>query len=409
MEITAVGVDISKGFSTVSIKRPDGKTVLPPFHVTHDVTGLSGLVQTLRDVGGKIRIVMEHTGSYWQPVAMTLKKAGFYVSVVNAMLLHKFSDNTLRGGKTDAVDARKLASYALAFWEDLREYSTEDETRQMLKLQSRLYERTQEAGIALCNALISLTDQTFPNVNRLFSSGHRSNGHVKWVDFVKRFWHRDCITIYSLGAFSDVYRKWCAKEGYRFSQADAEKVYGAAREAVAILPKNDSTKLLITQSVNGLNAIYDTLQVICGELERLASLLPEYETVMSMQGAGKITGPQLMAEIGDVRRFTHKSALVAFAGLDASPYQSGSFDSKSRRITKRGSPHLRKTLFQIACALLRRADPDNRVFQFMDRKRAEGKHFYVYMVAGAAKFFRIYYAQTKECLTKLDTDVPSAA
>ena len=52
--------------------------------------------------------------------------------------------------------------------------------------------------------------------------------------------------------------------------------------------------------------------VIC-----LASMLLEFDVVMAMQGAGEITGPQLMAEIGDVRRFTHKGALAAFAGMDA--------------------------------------------------------------------------------------------
>lgn len=58
------------------------------------------------------------------------------------------------------------------------------------------------------------------------------------------------------------------------------------------------------------------------EMDRLASMLPEYELVMGMEGIGKVTGPQLMAEVGDVRRFSHKGALVAYAGVDASPYQS---------------------------------------------------------------------------------------
>ena len=146
-----------------------------------------------------------------------------------------------------------------------------------------------------------------------------------------------------------------------------------------------------------------------GEMLRLASLLPEFEVVMSMQGAGEITGPQLMAEIGDVRRFTHKGALVAFAGVDAPPFQSGSFDSKSRHVSKRGSPHLRRTLFQITSVLLQHSDPDNPVFQFMDRKRAEGKHFYVYMVAGAAKFLRIYYARVKAHLDALEAQTTEAA
>ena len=190
----------------------------------------------------------------------------------------------------------------------------------------------------------------------------RSNGHFKWVDFVKRFWHKACVADLSIAAFSDAYRKWCARSGYRFSTSDAEKFHRHARNAVAIFPKSDSTKLLITQAVDSLNAVYDSLHILRGEMLRLASLLPEFDVVMAMQGVGEITGPQLMAEIGDVRRFTHKGALVAFAGMDAPPFQSGSFDAKSRRISKRSSPHLRRTLFQIASTILQHSDPPTRSF-----------------------------------------------
>jgi transposase len=178
---------------------------------------------------------------------------------------------------------------------------------------------------------------------------------------------------------------------------------------VATFPKNDSTKLLIAQAADSLNAVYDALYILRGEMLRLASLLPEFDVVMAMQGAGEVTGPQLIAEIGDVRRFTHKGALVAFAGMDAPPFQSGTFDSKSRRISKRGSPNLRKTLFMVVSTILQHSDPANPIFQFMDKKRAEGKHFYVYMVAGAAKFLRIYYARVKAHLMALKADANTAA
>ncbi|NCE66575.1 IS110 family transposase, partial [Pseudoflavonifractor sp. 524-17] len=78
-----------------------GEVVLTPFQVEHDAVGLFGLVKTLRGVGGDIRVVMEHTGMYWHPIALALKEAGFFVSVVNAMLIHDFSDNSLRKVKTD--------------------------------------------------------------------------------------------------------------------------------------------------------------------------------------------------------------------------------------------------------------------------------------------------------------------
>ena len=408
-EITAVGIDVSKGKSTVAVRRPGGEIVMMPFVVLHTAEDLAELTNTLRSIGGEIRVVMEHTGMYWRPIALALKEAGFFVSVVNAMLIHDFSDNSIRKIKTDRADSLKIANYALTFWQELRDYSVEDETRQMLNIQSRLYERTLNSSVALRNGLISLLDQTFPGANKLFDEQRTKAGHIKWVDFVRRFWHKDCVAASSFSSFADTFQKWCKRTGYHYSLSDAKRIHGIARNSVATLAKNDSTKLLITQAVDSLNAVYDTLQILRSEMQRLASLLPEYEIVMGMQGAGPITGPQLMAEIGDVRRFTSKGALVAFAGVDAPPFQSGSFNSKSRHVSKRGSPHLRRVLFTICSVILQHSDPENAVFQFMDKKRAEGKHFYVYTVAGGAKFLRIYYAKVKEYLNTLDSQTGCVA
>lgn len=389
--ITAVGIDVSKGKSVVAARRPGGEVILPPTQVNHTAEELAHLVDRLRKIGGDIRIVMEHTGMYWRPIAHALKEAGFFVSVVNAILIHNFSNNSLRKVKTDKADALKIANYCLAFWTELRNFSDEDETRQMLKMQCRLYERTQKTSVELRNGLISLLDQTFPGINKVLPSPYCSKrGHYKWVDFVKTFWHKDCVKKHSLNAFSNSYQRWCKKEGYRFREAEAEKIYNAAQNAVATFPANESTELLIVQAVDCLNAVYESKAVLRAEMRGLASLLPEYEVVMTMQGAGDITGPKLMAEIGDVRRFTSKRALVAFAGVDAPPFQ------------------LRRTLFQIMSVILQHSSLDNAVYLFMDKKRAEGKHFYVYMVAGAAKFLRIYYARVKEYLAALEVGKSAA-
>ena len=169
------------------------------------------------------------------------------------------------------------------------------------------------------------------------------------------------------------------------------------------LPKNDATKLLITHAVSQLNTITETLATIQKEMLALSSQLPEYPAVMNMFGVGETLGPQLMAEIGDIRRFERKQSLIAFAGVDAPPYQSGTFESKKRSISKRGSPRLRKTLFQVMSTCLQHAPPNEPVFQFLDRKRSEGKHYYVYMTAGANKFLRIYYGTVTAYLNQLDS------
>lgn len=408
--ITAVGIDVSKGKSMVAVRRPGGQIVLPPIQVNHTAGELAGLAERLRGIGGDIRIIMEHMGMYWRPIAHALKEAGFFVSVVNAILIHNFSDNSLRKVKTDKADALKIANYGLTFWTELRDFSDEDETRQMLKMQCRLYERTQKTSVELRNGLISLLDQTFPGINEVLPAYYRTiRGPYKWVDLSKRFWHKDCVKKLSQAAFLSAYRKWCKKEGYRFSDTDAEKIYNAAQNAVATFPQNESTKTLIVQAVDCLKAVYESMAVLRAEMKRLAALLPEYEAVMALEGAGDITGPKLMAEIGDVRRFTGKNALVAFAGVDAPPFQSGSFEAKSRHVSKRGSPHLRRTLFQVMSVVLQRGSADNPVYLFMDKKRAEGKHFYVYTVAGAAKFLRIYYARVKEYLLALEAERQTAA
>ena len=107
--ITAVGIDVSKSKSTVAVRRPGGEIVLRPFEVHHTNSDLKKLASTLKKLGGDIRIVMEHTSTYWRPIALTLKEAGFFVSVVNAMLIHDFSDNTIRKLKTNRADALKIA------------------------------------------------------------------------------------------------------------------------------------------------------------------------------------------------------------------------------------------------------------------------------------------------------------
>ena len=103
--ITAVGIDVSKSKSTVAVRRPGGEIALRPFEVHHTNSDLKKLTSTLKKLGGDIRIVMEHTSTYWRPIALTLKEAGFFVSVVNAMLIHDFSDNTIQKLKTDRADA----------------------------------------------------------------------------------------------------------------------------------------------------------------------------------------------------------------------------------------------------------------------------------------------------------------
>ena len=400
--MNSVGIDISKGRSTVAVMRPFGEVVISPFEVRHTDSELSKLARQLKSLDGETRVVMEATGNYHAPVAKLLHDAGLYVSVVNAKLVHGYGNNNLRRVKTDRKDAVKLANYGIDRWLTLPRYVPEENTRLLLKNCYRQYRQYSKVQTVLKNNLISLLDTVFPNANRLFTSPARADGSEKWVDFVAEFWHCECVSGLTEKTFIGKYQKWCRKHSYNFSEGKARDIYTKAGGHIGVMPKSETTKLLVEQAVSQLRATSAALATLKQQMQTLASMLPEYPVVMDMFGVGPSLGPQLIAEIGDVRRFYSKKALVAFAGIDAPPNDSGDVTGRHKSMSKIGASSLRRTLFLVMSVYLQNAPLDEPVYQFMDKKRTEGKPYRVYMMASANKFLRIYYATVKAYLESLE-------
>ena len=272
----------------------------------------------------------------------------------------------------------------------------------LLKNCYRQYQQGCKVQTMQKNNLVSLLDTTFPNANRLFHSPARADGSEKWVDFVAEFWHCECIRERSEKVFMTKYQRWCKKQGYNFREEKARSIYNEACGCVGVMPKSSTAKLLVEQAVSQLKATSSALAALKQEMQTLAAQLPEYPVVMEMFGVGPTLGPQLMAEIGDVRRFYSKKALVAYAGIDAPPNDSGDVTGRHKSMSKIGASSLRRTLFLVMSVYLQNSPPDEPIYQFMDRKRSEGKPYRVYMMASANKFLRIYYATVKAYLDKLE-------
>ena len=406
MNAISVGIDASKGESMVMAMRPFGEVVFKPRKVLHTAGELESLAGFLKDLGGEVRAVTEATGRYHEPVAEALHRAGIFVSVVNPKLIKDYGNNTLRKVKTDKADAKKIARYGLEYWDTLLEYTPTEAVRSRLKQISRQLTLYTQMKTQLKNNLIAILDQTFPGANKLFSSPARADGHEKWVDFVATFWHCECVCGMSSKAFEARYQKWCERRGYQFRLKNAEDVYLASHGLVTLLPKTSDTKMLVTEAAKQLTMISGTVERFRAEMLRLARSLPEWPVVASFYGAGVTTGPQLMAEIGDVRRFSSRKFLIAFAGVDPGENQSGQYKSKSESTSKRGSSHLRRTLFQVVETYVKRKPQDEPVYQFYAKKRAEGKKYYVCTTAAANKFLRIYHARVKEYLESVEQNPP---
>lgn len=401
--MNAVGIDVSKGKSTVAILQPQGIVVASPYDVPHTDSDLKALAATLKKLHGETRVVMEATGNYYEPIARFLHEQGIFVSVVNPMLISDFGGNTLRKPKTDKKDAVKLALYTLTYWLDLKQYQPQEDLRKSLKMLNRQYIQADKVKTMLNNNLISQLDLTFPGINKLFTSPVREqDGHLKWVDFVLEFPHRDAVAKLAPSVFQKKYQRWCEQKSYYYKESKAKEIHAFARESVSAVPADASILLIIKQAATLLNAVFENIQVLHTEMKHVAEMLPEYETVMSIYGVGNKTGPQLMAEIGDTRRFHSRRAITAYFGYDSENNDSGQHTSKSNPITKKGASALRRTLFIVILSLIQNQPADNPIYQFLDKKRSEGKHYYCYMTAAANKFLRIYYAKVNEVLNALE-------
>lgn len=237
MNMNAVGIDVSKGKSMVAILHPYGQIVSSPFEIKHTSGNIQSLIQQIKSIEGESRIVIEHTGHYYQPLAREPSLEGLFVTAVNSKLIKIYGDNSLRKVKSDKADAVKIARYTLDSWTELKQYSLMDEIRNQLKTMNRQFGFYMKHKTAMKNNLISILNQTYPGVNTYFDSPAREDGSQKWVDFATTYWHVDCVRKMSLNAFACHYQTWCKRRKYNFSEDKAKEIYGAATKLVPVLPK----------------------------------------------------------------------------------------------------------------------------------------------------------------------------
>ena len=392
----SVGVDVSKGKSTVCILKPYGEIVCSPFEVKHVEKELEDLAGLLNKLDGEIRVVMEATGVYHLPILTFLQEKGYFVSVINPYSMKKYAeDNSLRRAKTDRLDSIMIANYGIDRWFKLQKYEGDENTYAELKLLGRRYRYYMELHVKSLQELTHILDYVMPGIKAMFNSWDEASNKDKLSDFVERYWHYDLITSMSREEFTEDYLAWAKEKKYHQSSAKAEAVYEMASDGIPTLSSDTpSTKMLVQEAIAVLRAVDSSLFRIISRMQELAKTLPEYSTVRSMGGVGDVLAPKLIAEIGDVRRLHNAKALIAWAGIDPPPYESGQFVGSQRRITKRGSSTLRKVGYEVMRVLKSHREPeDNVVYNYILKKEAEGKSKKAAKIAGLNKFLRIYYAR----------------
>ncbi len=394
----SIGIDVSKSKSMVCIMKPGGEVIKAPFEVLHTMESVNSFVKLIHSYDEEVRVVLEDTGHYHLPIVSVLVDNNIFVCCVNALRMKKYCSQSIRKAKTDKIDSTRIASYGITYWSELTPVSTSSDTYRELKLLVRQYYQTTSMLIKAKVNLSNLLDQTMPNIQDVLQD---SSSNHKLTDFVSRYTHYANILAMGKGKFTNDYCKWAKKQGYRMNERKAEQIFALSQNGIPVLPNSQSTKIVVTEAVRTLHEIEKSRNTILTQMQALAKTLPEYSVVRDMPCIGDVLAPRIIAEIGDVRRFNDKHALIAYAGIDAPPYQSGNFFGSKRNISKRGNRYLRKTGYEIMKCLIQHKPIQDPVFSFIQKKRHEGKPAKVAMIAGLNKFLRLYFARVNEHLDSL--------
>lgn len=394
----SVGIDVSKGKSTICILKPGGEVVKPPFEIDHTADELDSLVSLINAFEDETRVILEDTGHYHLPVASYLSSHGIFVCCVNALRMKKYCSQSIRRAKTDKIDAVRIASFGITYWDELVQTYASSDTYDELRFLARQYYQITSILVKTKVNFSNLIDQVMPGISDILQN--QKDNH-KLTEFVSRYIHFKSILDMGEKKFTSDYCKWAKKKGYRCNERKAAEILALAQNGIPSLPNSQSVKIAVSEAIKLIHSTEESRNTILAQMQSLCKTLPEYSVVKDMNCIGDVLAPRIIAEIGDVRRFKNKHSLIAYAGIDAPPYQSGTFNASDRKISKRGNSYLRKTGYEIMQSLIKHKPADDPIYDFIQKKRNEGKCGKEAMIAGLNKFLRVYYGKVMEIYSKI--------
>ena len=157
----------------------------------------------------------------------------------------------------------------------------------------------------------------------------------KLTDFVLRYLHFDKISAMGERKFTTDYCKWAKKQGYILYEHQAKEIFALVQNGIPALPMTASTTIVVKEAIRVVRELENSRASILAQMQTFAKSLPEYSLIRSMACVGDTLTPLVIAEIGDIRNFHSKHALIAYAGIDAPPYQSGGFYGTERDFSQK--------------------------------------------------------------------------
>jgi len=378
------GIDIAKHDHVIIAVTENGDKLTRPMTFHNSAQGFERCHTFLEELGCEtdISIGMEATGHYWLACFTYLTNKGFNIFVINPMQTKAM--RKLKGKsrvKTDMIDAYIVAE-TLRF-EDFELTKLASDEVQELKYLTRFQQSLKEEVAQVKTQVICCLDQVFPEFEGQFSDTFGESA----MSFLERCPTPDeCIAI-DIRTLTSVLKK--ASRG-RFGREKAKTLKETARTSIGIKLGAEAVSFQIKLCIAQIEFIEGQI----GEVDqRIKALLDDIEPlILTIPGISYTLGSQIIAEIGDISRFSDAPSLVSYAGINPSISQSGKFEGTDDRITKQGSAYLRRAIW-LGADGARKFDPKLR--EYYEQKRAEGKPHRVAVTAVARKLTHVIYAVLK--------------
>ena len=371
-----VGIDVAKEKHECFIRTLEGSVLHKPFPIANNIEGFEELYSKICSCNdSEIKVGLEATGHYSYSILGFLLSKELPTFVLNPLQTNQFRKSlTLRKTKTDKVDAKTIAAI-LASNLDLTPYTHAAFQNEELKSLTRYrFEKVRQRA-KLKQSLSRLCNILFPELESAVSTLHLNCIYSMLLKYPSA---KD-IAKSRFDIFANLIE---SSSNGRLDKIKAKEIRNLARKSVGVYISAKAMELKHTIK------LIQILDSDIAEIEQQIQTHVQDSPIATIPGISFRMAAMIQAEIGDFNRFSSPDKILAFAGLSPTTYQSGNFISSKAKMDKRGSRYLRYALF-ISAQYVSMWCP---VFKdYYQKKRTEGKHYFVALSHVAKKLIRIIY------------------
>lgn len=367
-----VGVDVAKDFHVAALSDFDRA-----LEFGNDAEGFALFMSWLADSGAfpdETVVCLEATGSYWRSLVRHLTMHGYPVAVVNPMRVSAFRKASIyRDAKTDRLDAQLIADYArfMRLSGDVRSAAAADALKRLTRYRAGLVKIRTE----MRNRLAASANELFPEIPRLLGG----TSTASFLVFAQMY--AGCSSMPTDSALAEILS---AVSRGRYGRDKAREVIDAIRHTVG-----DCEDAALIFEVSHLAKVVSEFNARIAEVDseiKGAARGTACDLLITLPGVGVLGAATILGELGDLSRFPNGKSVMAYAGMDATVRQSGQYDGRHARMSKRGSAYLRRVLMLCADAARRN---DAYFGDYYNSLIDRGKHHYVAVSAVARKLCNV--------------------